>query len=110
MNRLFALIAFIILLATAAIAILAASYHRVVVVEGISGTPLPGAYISIQNAAGSPIEIGQTDANGKLTFWTSPLPVPQLICAQSTFYAMGCESAVSLDRHVIELAVPAVSP
>jgi hypothetical protein len=111
MNKHFVLIAcLILLLASLAIAILAASYHRVVVVEGISGTPLPGAYISIQRSSGPPEEVGRTDGNGELAFWTSPLPVPQAICAQSTFHPLGCVNAINLKRQVIELAVPASVP
>jgi hypothetical protein len=100
----------ILILAAITMAILATSYHRVVVVEGISGTPISGAYISIQRFSGSPEEVGRTDVNGKLTFWTSPLPFPKTICAQSTFYPMGCVSAISLTRQIIELAVPASTP
>ena len=111
MNKLYVLIACAVLfLAAITIAILAASYHRVIVVEGISGTPISGAYVFIERSSGSPEEVGRTDANGKLVFWTSPLPVPQTICAQSTFYPMNCVKAISLSRQLIELPVPASAP
>ena len=111
MNKKYVLIACAILfLASITIALLAASYHRVIVVEGISRTPISGAYISIQRSSGDPEEVGSTGANGKLIFWTSPLPVPQTICARSTFYPTSCVNAISLTRQIIELAVPALAP
>jgi hypothetical protein len=99
-----------LLLAAVMAAFLAISYHRVVVVEGISGTPIPGAYISLERSSGSPEDAGQTDANGRLAFWTAPLPLPRLICAQSTFYPTACVSAIGLGRRTIQLAVPAGAP
>jgi hypothetical protein len=111
MNKKLILIACILLLLAALVlAVLAISYHRVVVVEGIAGTPIPGAYISYEHSSGSPVEVGRTDANGELAFWTSPLRIPQRICAQSTFYATNCVGAISLKRQAIQLAVPAGSP
>jgi hypothetical protein len=100
----------VLLLTAAAVAVLAASYHRVVVVEAIGGAPISGAWISLQRSSGSPEEVGRTDANGRLVFWTAPLPVPRIICAQSTFYPTTCVSAISLSRHLIELPVPASAP
>jgi hypothetical protein len=100
----------VLLLAAITAAVLAASYQRVVVVEGIGGTPIPGAHVTLQRSSGSPEEVGRTDANGRLVFWIVPLPVPRTICAQSTFYPTTCVSAISLSPHLIELPVPASAP
>jgi len=91
-------------------AFLAVSYHRVMVVEGIGGTPIPGAYITIERSSGDPEEVGRTDANGRLVFWIPPLPLPRIICAQATFYPPACVSAIGLPPQRIELPVPASSP
>jgi hypothetical protein len=111
MNKTLLLLAcMLLLLAAITLALLAVSYHRITVVEGISGNPISGAYISVERASGEPEEVGQTGADGKLTVWTSPFPLPRIICAQSTFHPMGCVRAISLKRQVIELAVPAFAP
>jgi hypothetical protein len=100
----------LLLLAAIMAAVLAICYHQVVVIEGLSGAAIPGAYIILERASGSPEEAGQTDANGRLSFWSAPLPLPRIICAQSTFYPAACVSAMGLKRHIIQLAVPASSP
>ena len=100
----------VLLLAATTVAVLAASYHRVIVVEGISGTPISGAWIFLQRSSGSPEEVGRTDANGRLVFWTAPLPVPRIICAQTSFYPTTCVPVIGLSRHLIELPVPASAP
>jgi hypothetical protein len=100
----------VLLLAATTAAVLSVSYHRVIVVEGIGGTPIPGAYVTLQRSSGSPEEVGRTDTNGRLVFWIFPLPFPRTICAQSTFYPMTCVSAISLSPHLIELPVPASAP
>jgi hypothetical protein len=99
-----------LLLAAAAAAFLAISHHQVVVVEAISRTPLPRAYIILERTSGSPEEVGQTDSSGRLSFWNAPLPLPLRICAQSTFYATDCVSAVGFGQRIIELAVPTGAP
>ena len=96
----------ILLLIAAAVTTIATCYHRVVVVDAIGGTPVSGAYISLQRSSGVSEEFGRTDANGKLVFWSTPLPLPRTICAESTFYPTACVSAISLSRHLIELPVP----
>jgi hypothetical protein len=96
----------ILILAAILVAVLATSFHQVVVVEGISGTPIAGAYISLERASGSPEDVGRTDTNGRLAFWSTPIPLPRIICAQATFYPTACVSAIGLRRHIIELAVP----
>lgn len=95
-----------VLLAVLAAALLAVSYHRVVVVEAISGTPIPGAYISLERPSGAVVEVGQTGTDGKLAFWSAPLPLPRTICASSTFHPPACVSAIRLTTARIELAVP----
>jgi hypothetical protein len=99
-----------LLLAVIMIAILAISYHRVEVIDGISRTPMPGAYITLERASGSLEEAGQTDASGRLDFWSAPLPLPRIICAQYTFYATACANAIGLWRQIIELPVPPNAP
>ena len=111
MNKLYVSIACVVLLLAAiTAATLAASYHRVIVIEGVSGTPISGAYISIERSSGSSEEVGRTDDNGELVFWTKPLPLPRTICAQKTFHPTGCVNAIGLTRRTIELAVPASAP
>ena len=100
----------ILLLAATTTAVLAVPYQRVVVVEGFGGTPIPGAYVTLQRSSGSPEEVGRTNARASLVFWIVPLPVPRTICAQSTFYPTTCVSAISLSPHLIELPVPASAP
>jgi hypothetical protein len=100
----------ILLLAVIAIAVLAVCYHRVAVVEGISGSPIAGAYILVQYSSGSQEEVGRTASNGKLAFWVNPLPLAKIICAQSTFYPPACTKAICLVEQRIELAVPAGVP
>jgi len=90
--------------------LLAVSFHRVVVVEGVGGNPLPGAYITIERSSGPPEEVGRTDDNGELAFWTSPIPLPRRICAQATFYPTMCVNAISLVQQRIELPVPDIAP
>jgi hypothetical protein len=97
MNKTVILIIFaILILAAITLAVLAASCHRILVIEGISGIPISGAYITIERSSGSPEDVGSTDENGELVFWTSPLPIPQIICAQKTFYPPGCVNAIGL--------------
>ena len=94
------------LLAVLAVTVLAVLYHRVVVVEAIGGTPIPGAYVRLERSSGEVEEVGQTGADGKLAFWTAPLPLPRTICASATFYPPACASAINLRTIRIELAVP----
>jgi len=96
----------VLLLIAAAVTAMATCYHRVVVVDAIGGTPIPGAYISLQRSSGVSEVFGRTDASGKLDFWSAPLPLPRTICAESTFYPTACVSAISLSRLLIELPVP----
>ena len=94
-----------LVLAALILAVLATCYHRVIVVDGIDSTPIPGAYISLERSSAASEEVGRTDANGKLTFWSTPLPLPRTICAQSTFYPLSCVRAIGLAPRIIELAV-----
>jgi hypothetical protein len=110
MKTLFLSLGGFLLLAVLLAAVLAVCYHRVVVVESIGETPIPGAYITLERSSGSPEELGQTDPAGRLTFWSAPLPLPRLICAQSTFYPIACVSAISLQVRIIALAVPSAAP
>jgi hypothetical protein len=106
MSNLVVLIAcYALLLAAILLALLAVSYHRVIVVDRRSGMPIPGALVSLERASGSCEEIGRTDASGRLTFWNSPLPLPQLICARSRLHPPACVSAISLGVQRIELGV-----
>jgi hypothetical protein len=105
---LFTIILFI--LAIIFLVLLAVSYQRVIVIDGIGGLPISNAYITLERSSGSTEEVGQTDDDGRLVFWTSPLPLPRIICAQFTFYPPACMKAISLSPHLIELAVPAGTP
>jgi hypothetical protein len=100
----------VLLLVAMVVSALVVSYHRVVVLDGINGTPLPGAYVTLERSSGLIQDVGRTDDNGELAFWNSPFPLPRLICAQYLFYASDCVNAISLSRHLIELAVPAGTP
>jgi len=87
-------------------AVLAISYHRVSVVDGVSFLPIGGAYISVTLASVEVVKVGQADANGELSFWIAPLPLPRSICAQALFFPPNCVSGISLVRQRIELPVP----
>ena len=87
-------------------AVLAVSYHRVSVVDGVNFMPIGGAYISVTLTSGDVVEVGQADENGELSFWIAPLPLPRSICAQALFFPPNCVSAINLIRQRIELAVP----
>ena len=100
----------VLLLAAITVAVLAVSYHRVVVVDGIGGTPISGAYVYLQPSSGSPEEVGRTDANGIFVFWTAPLPIPRIICANAPFFAMNCVRGIGLTRVLIELPIPPSTP
>ena len=100
----------ILLLAAMAVSALAVSYHRVLVVDAINRAPIPGAFVSLQRSSGLDQEVGRTDDKGELAFWNTPFPLPRLICVRYLFYAPTCENAISLSRHIIELAVPAGTP
>ena len=100
----------VLLLAAMTVAVLAVSYHRVVVVDGNGGTPIPGAFVYIPQSSGSPEEVGRTDASGRLVFWTAPLPVSRMICANAPFYAMNCVSGIGLLPVIIELPIPPSAP
>ena len=112
MTRRFALSACATLIGAAiALALLTASHHRVVVLEGIGGRPIANAHVVLRRSSGPPEPVGRTDANGQLVFWTVPLPVPRLICAEAApFYPQTCVGAISLSRHFIEFPVPARAP
>jgi hypothetical protein len=111
MNKILILTAVIfLLLAGITLAVMATCYHRVLVVEGTSGMPLEGAYITLERSSGASAEAGRTDANGRLAFWSTPLPLPRLICASSTFLPPACVGANGLTPRRIELAVPAGTP
>jgi len=100
----------VLLLAAVTVAVMAVSYHRVVVIEGIGGTPISGAYVYLQQSSGSPEEVGRTDASGIFVFWTAPLPVPRMICANAPYYAMNCVSGIGLSRVLIKLPIPPSAP
>ena len=100
----------VLLLASLIVSLLAVSYLRVEVVEGIGGTPISGAYVYLQQSTGSPEEVGRTDASGRFVFWTAPLPVPRIICANAPFYAMNCVRGIGLSRVIIELPIPPSTP
>jgi hypothetical protein len=96
----------VLVLSAVTAAILASSYHRVVVIEGISGIPIPDALVYLERSSGSPEEVGRTNVNGKFAFWSMPLPVPRIICAQTGFYPTTCVSAMGLSTHLIEFPIP----
>jgi len=95
-----------LLLATLTAAMLAVCHHRVRVVEGISGEPLEGAYVTVERSGQPTVEVGVTDADGELSFWTSPFAIPERVCAQKTFYAPDCIHGIRPGLQTIELAVP----
>ena len=100
----------VLLIAAILVAILAASYHQVLVVAQGAESPISGADIYVQRSSGPSKLVGFTNDDGELIFWTSPLPVPRSICAQKDFYPTSCVSAQSLKRQIIEIAIPVANP